>query len=94
MVNLDGKQIGATLIQCDRVDDGIEAAIVGTQGVEDLPHDFKASVVVERLRWRLSQRHRYRQNDASVVLALRLAYNATDRLDNIDHRVARVEENH
>ena len=64
------------------------------QGVENLPHHLEARVVVQRLRRRDIRRHRHRQDDVSVGLALRLAHHPAHGLHHVDHGVTRIEENH
>src|SRR5699024_6495317 len=81
------------LIESDRVHLRVEAVIVRTQCVEDLPHHFETGVVIQCLRRRLTWWHSNWENDVAVVLALSLTHYATNGLDNIHHRIAWVEEN-
>ena len=80
------------LVECNRVDLRIEAVIVSTQGVEDLPDHAEARVVIEGLGRGDSRRDGDGQDDIAVVLALGFAHDAADGLDDVDHGIARVEE--
>src|SRR5699024_1901066 len=60
--------------------------------VENLPDNSEARVIIERLRRTHTRGYRNGKNDVAIVLALGLTHDATDRLNNIHHRIARVEE--
>ena len=62
------------------------------QGLEDLPHDLEALVVVQRALRRHARRHGHGQDDVPEILALRAAHHAAHRLDHVHLRPARRQE--
>src|SRR5699024_1338509 len=89
-LDVDGKL--DLLVERNRVDLRIEAVIVSTQGVENLPDDAEARVVIEGLGRGDARRDGDGQDDVAVILILRLTHDAADGLDDVDHGIARVEE--
>lgn len=67
---------------------------MGAQGIENLPNDFESLIVFQSDRGLHSFGDGNRQNDVPVVLAGRFAHDAPDRLHNVHHGVAGVEEQH
>ena len=64
------------------------------QGLEDLPHDLEALVVVQCALRRHARRHGHGQDDVPEILALRAAHHTAHRLDDIHLRLARRQEEH
>lgn len=79
-------------VEFDLVDDGIEAVVVGAEGLEDLPDDGVLLVVFEGFLRGGVGGDADGEDDVAVLLAGSLAHDAAHRLDDIDNRVARVEE--
>src|SRR5699024_2670038 len=88
--DVDGKL--DLLVECNRVVRRIEAFIVGAHGVENLPADAEARVVIEGLGRGDARRYGDGQDDVAVILILRLTPDAADGLDDVDHGIAWVEE--
>ena len=64
------------------------------QGLEDLPHDLEALVVIQRALRRHARRHGHGQDDVAEILALRAAHHAAHRLNDVHLRLARRQEEH
>ena len=62
------------------------------QGLEDLPYDLEALVVVQRALRRHAHRHGHGQDDVAEVLSLRAAHDAAHRLDDVHLRLAGCKE--
>ena len=93
MVNFDWQLFSRIrFVQRDGIDLGIEAVIMRSKRIQDLPDNLETGVVIECLRWRNVRSDCDRKNNVPVVLALRLAHDAADGLDNVDHGITRVEE--
>ena len=81
-------------VQLELIDLRLEAFVVGAEGAQHLPDDLVLLVVVEGDIRLDPGRHRDRQDDVAVALALELAHDAADALNDIHLAVARVQEDH
>ena len=76
------------------VDGGVEAVVMGAEGLQYLPHDPVFIVVLESLLRRLIGGNADGEDDVSIPLSFGPAHDSPDGLDNVDDAVARVEEEH
>lgn len=65
---------------------------MGTERVQNLPHDTIAFVVVQRLFGRDASRDADGQDDVAHVLSRCATHDAPDRLHHVDLRFARMHE--
>ncbi len=73
------------LVELDLIDEGIEAVVMGTEGLEHLPDHLVLGVVVERFLRGSVGRHTNRQDDVAVFLARRFPHHPTDGLHHVHH---------
>ena len=83
-------------VRSSLVDHGIEAVVVGAQGLEDLPDDFVNLVVVEGFVRLHARGDDDGQDDVAAFFlpSGAFAHDAADGLDDIDLGIARSEEEH
>lgn len=67
---------------------------MGAQRLKDLPDDLEALIIGQGLLRRHPGGHGDGQNDVAVVLTRCQAHHPADGLDDIDHRVTGLEEEH
>ena len=80
------------LVEAEFVDDGLEAVVVGAEGVEDGPDDAEGVGVVELGLGVFVRGDDDGDDDVAVALAWGGAHDAADGLDDVDLRVALGEE--
>ena len=78
---------GLLFRQLNFVDLGIEAVVVGPQGVQHGPDHLEVGMIFKHLVALGIGRNHDRNDDISVFLALAAAHDATDRLHDVDLRV-------
>ena len=86
--------LGRLPVEVDAGDFGVEAFVVGTQGVEYAPYGGETLVPVEGLPRVVGGGHGDGQDDIAVFLAGRGAHDAPDGLYDVDLGVARAHEEH
>ena len=87
-----GDRRGQGLVEAEFVDGGLEAVVVGAQGVEDGPDDAEGIGVVELGLGVLAGGDDDGDDDVAVALAGGDAHDAADGLDDVDLGVALGEE--
>ena len=80
------------LQQVELVHPGLDALVVGAQGLQDAPDVGEHLRVIQRLLGRHARRDKDRQDDVAEVLPLGLPHHAPDGLHHIHGGVLRVEE--
>jgi hypothetical protein len=90
----DEDLFGAAFVEFYFVDGGVEAVVVGAQGVEYRPHHPEALVVVEGFFGFHVGGHHDGDDDVAVFFARRAAHDAPDGLHHVHLRVAGGEEEH
>ena len=76
--------VGRVLVQLDLVDRGVEAVVVGAQGLEDLPDDLVPLVVLQGFFGGHVGGDADGQDDVAVRLAFGPAHDPADGLDDVD----------
>jgi len=88
----DGGGFGFFLIEFDFVDSGVEAVVVGAQGVEDCPDHFVAFVVVQGFVGLDVGGDKDGDDDVAVFFARRFAHDSPDGLHYVHGGIAGGEE--
>ena len=91
---LDDDVLRPLAVELHRIDRRVQTLVVRAQGLEDLPHDLEALVIVQRALRRHARRHGHGQDDVTEILALRAAHHTAHRLNDVHLRLARRQEEH